>query len=198
MLGVTKLSKRVCEHLQVAVNDYTAEKNFRPDTPRPGEVKAALEEIQEKSKALISCLDTVDSMSLQRLQVAALKTKAIGDLLFDPRVHDTQGLAIVQQIHAAAKEALIGLKPDKGGPRRRKGPLLSLVMDLSQIFKKVTGSRAAITWDEYNDQYQGRFYDFVWTCLQIIDPDEVQSNSSLGQHIKRALKAERLTSPANT
>ena len=187
VLGVNKPSKNAREKLQRAVTDYLSNQ-WMAEIPRSMEVKAALEEIQEKSKALIYCLENIDSVSLQRLQVAALETETIGDSLFDPRIHENQGLFTVQQIYAATQKALEGLKLDKGGPRKTKGPLIGFILDLTPIFEKISGSRATrSTYNHSEGKYKGPFYNFIDMCLGIFDPK--WGEHYLVEGIKKALNS---------
>jgi len=175
-LGVNKINKEIHSSIQKIVRDYASEKNSFEDHPRLAQVRAALKQVMDNPEAFFRKLDVLDSRTSWEIAIR-IKPSDI-----HPTPEDTQ---------SAAEKALDDLEKDMGGRPKSKAVLRSLITDLQSIFEKLTGTSATITWHDYRERYEGPFYDFIFKFLKIIDPDEIRSNSSLGQQIKTALRSSK-------
>lgn len=181
VLHAPEIPEDLRSQLQDAVRDYLSDKNYLGDIPRSAEVRAALVEVRDKAHALDECLKELDDVSLYALE----RTKAYTNVRPKDTVEDHR--QHIRRVFSAAKEALEVLGQDKGGRPKQKAALRNFIGDLKVVFEQVTGSKATVTWNEHKNRYAGSFFDFVHSCLQIVDPEEIYSNSSLGQQIKQAL-----------
>jgi hypothetical protein len=162
---------------------YRIRKSYLSSRPKLREIKAGLEEIKEKSKALIDCLQKIDKDTLEKLASASPNAE-----LFEVLDGDTDA----HRIYFAAKEALEILKTDKGGRPREFG-LKDCINELAGLYEKIKGKHAGFTKDPYNDDtpYQGLFVEFVQTFLKIADNSLLFSNTSLGKQIEKTLKLRK-------
>ena len=144
---------------------------------------------EKLSRELIDTFDAIDSRTLKALFETTpfkpsqpfFKKDSINDYgLFDDD-------ADFRKIHAASKEALSILKPDKGGPTDKNTPYNYLIPALATIYYEVTGYRATIAWNGQDDCYTGPFFQFVRAFLKIIK-EKTWSEGALGSQIKRILK----------
>lgn len=184
-LHIAEMPEDVRSELQEAVREYLADKNHRANIPSKSEVRAALFELNKKVNDLEAHLEQLDGASSDALQ--STKVFAAVDV-------DNSIVCLISRLHrigSASLEVLSKLGQDKGGRPKHKVALRGFVSELRGIFEKATGSRATITWHEHRNEYGGLFFDFVHRCLEIADPDEIYSNSSIGQQIKQALKSAR-------
>lgn len=191
VLDVLEISKAVRSQLQNITRNYFINRQFIPGRPRLAEVIAAVQVIHDQSKALKNSLERLDSVT-KNLLLSSNPNLEFFDL--------PDGQSDIHKIFSAAEEVLktLSQEKDKGGRPATKDALQLLIIGLKGIFEETTGSKASITFDPYKDkeEYQGFFYDFVYTFLKIIDAEEERgSNNSLGQQIKKSLKLAK-TSPA--
>lgn len=174
------------EVIQIAVSEYCAEKQRHSLVPRQIEVRAALREIKDTATKLIEAIEQIDTISKNRLEEAALSIniKKISKFFnrFEKKYSD------LHFIEATSQEALDNLAGDLRGRPNDKAPLRTLILNLLTIYKEATRTQATITWNEDDLKYGGIFFNFVSTILQIVDPIEIYSNSSLGQQIRQSLK----------
>lgn len=184
-MHITEMPEDVRSELQEAVRDFCSDKAYRADIPRKSEIRAALSELRKGVNDLEAYLEQLDGASIDALQ----STKAFAAVDVDNLI-----VSLISRLHrlgSASSEVLKKLGQDTGGRPTVKAALRGFVSGLKNIFEKATGSRATITWHEHRNEYSGFFFDFVHRCLQIADPDEIYSNSSIGQQIKQALKSAR-------
>jgi len=192
ILGLSEMPNKVLEALEEAIEQYLIDKDVIQQAPRLSEVKAALTKIHNKSKKLdkieplIEILKQIDDRTLDKLAMTSFPDNL--DFLDHPWEKDPD---IHIRVYSASKEALNELEPDKGGRRKEKTALRNFIYRLQIIYEKITGSKATITWHPVNEKFQGIFFDFVYGCLELINPSEVWSNSSLGQQIKKVLKSTK-------
>lgn len=209
------LSQEIRQQLVEATHKYLISKKIIDDAPRPSEVKAALEEVHKRAKALTDCLQQLDSISRDKLMLAgiipydsdrateddglakgsqreldeAIKT---GRAVSKPGIMPTEILDAIDRcqsdaalINKVAKRALHQLEPDTGGPPPSRRALRSYVCDLMDIFEKATRSKPTTTFD-------GRFHNFVEMCLTIIGPrEDYQGPQALHEQIKKSFKLQQ-------
>ena len=187
ILKVAKLEKDLRSQLEVAAHDYFIDKNRWSNMPRSSNIKAALMEIQDKTKSLIVILERIDNKTLDKLAMTSFPDNLddynfLSDLQWNKKTD-------IHKVYSAAQKALSELDKDKGGPQKSKAPLRNFIHSLQTIYEGMTGLKASISWHPVDEQYQGKFFNFVYGCLEIINPSEIWSNSSLGQQIKQVLKS---------
>jgi hypothetical protein len=163
---------------------YRIRKSYLSSRPKLREIKAGLEEIKEKSKALIDCLQIIDKDTLEKLAGASPNAE-----LFDI----LDGHTDAHRIYFAAKKALEILKSDKGGRPREFG-LKDCINELAGLFEKIKGKPAGFTKYQYNNEnapFQGLFFEFVQAFLKIVDDSVLFSNTSLGKQIEKTFKLRK-------
>ena len=176
----SKITKEIRSQIQDAIREYASNKNFL-EGPSETQVKSKLSLVRDKTKDLLDCLNLLDDITMQKLASTKAFPKA--------EIYDPTTIKTIDKIHLAAKEALEKLNRVKKGRRKTKTALVGFVIDLKPIFEEITSLKASITNNPYKDKdnYQGPFYDFIHTCLEIVNEAEIWSNSSLGQQIKKGL-----------
>jgi hypothetical protein len=186
VLHISKINEENRSRIQEAVRHYFVDKDYFSNIPRSAKVKAALLEVRTRTKKLIDCLEALDPVCLEKLARTSVFPKVeIYDLV--------DGQSDCYKIHSATEEALGTLEIDRGGPHRTKDALRNFICGLAFIFEELMKTEVTLAWNEYKEIYQGEFYDFVQGCLEIIDPDAITSNISLGKQIGIALKNNRLS-----
>ena len=182
-LDVAKIGRKTRVLMEEMVRDFASNKHCAETKPRLAQVKPALEVVRDRAKSFFESLERLDSVSSWELSIRLGE-----DLSALPNAETN-----AQKIYGAAKNALKELEKDKGGRPRTKVPLRTLILDLKNVFEEKTGKKAALTWNPHKEKYEGHFYNVVSAFLEIVDPGEIWSNSSLGQQIKQALKLSRDT-----
>ena len=184
MPNVDGLTEDIRSQLQEAAIKYCIESDriLKNPPPRLSEVRAALTEIHGKTETLIECLKQIDTISLGQLYGEAFPDNL--ELL--KRIENKS--SDIHKLHSIAQETLNRLKQDRGGRPIIKQPLRGLICHLICIYESSTGTNATLSLDQYEEKYKGKFYEFTHTVIEIIDPEEIWSNSSLGQQIKAAIK----------
>jgi hypothetical protein len=172
----SKIDKEIRSRLQGMVRDFASDKHFFEDRPRLAQVRAALKSVRDKPESYHDISENLDAESAYELE---------------RRLGNASEPKNVDEIKMAAEDALEDLNIDKGGRPKKKAALRTLIIDLSVVFKEITGRNAGITWHQYRERYEGLFYDFISKFLDIVDKDEIWSNSSLGQQIQSALKSAK-------
>ena len=196
ILNTPKFSREICLRLQEAVRNFFAWKDYTAHKPRRADVISTLKKIEKLSKELIDVFDNIDSLTLNALLETKpfYLTRSFLPLppFFKEDANNDYGLfddqADFRKLHTASREALLTLQPDKGGRTNESVPKKLLILDLEPIYFEVTGRPATITWNNYEETYGGRFFNFTIAFLKIINQqEEVWSNNALGKLIKRTL-----------
>jgi hypothetical protein len=172
----SKIDKEIRSRMQGMVRDFTSDKHSFKDRPRLAQVRAALVRVRDQPEPYPDILDKLDSKSSYELEL---------------RLGNASEPKSVDEVRLAAENALEDLKIDRGGRPRERAALRAFIRDLIIVFQKITGREAGITWHEHREKYEGTFFEFVLKLLVIIDPEEIPTNSSLGQQIKSALKSTK-------
>ena len=182
-LGITNVNQQDRTWLHSMARIYLTDKDYTSDIPKFSEVRAALEELREYSQKLSFCLENLDDLSLQSVYLNAFKMDLLSGEEIDALM---ERKSVIRKLHKVSEIALKNIPMDKGG-RPSKGNLTQLILNLRSFFAGMTGKKATVTWNEHDSSYGGKFFNFVHAFLQIIDPEVIYSNQSLGQQIKRAL-----------
>lgn len=159
VLHVSKITKKSRSQLQEAIREYFSNKDFMSETPKPGEVKAALLEIRDKAKALKDCIEQLDAISMQKL---ALKSVFPTAEIYDLR----NGESDIHKVYLAAEEALGRLEKDKGGRQFANLALKCFIRDLFPVYVGLTGKKPGVP-------YKRTKYDAVYDkkIKQYINPE---------------------------
>jgi hypothetical protein len=185
-LKAIKIKEETKAQLQDSIRKYFTYKDWHDNTPRNAKIRTELINLRDKSQALIDCLKELSEKSINLLI-------DYNPFLFpQAELFDTvDNISEFKKIFDAIQVVLEKLEPDTGGPVKTKLPLRIFIINLKGIFEEVTGKGATITWSEINQNYQGHFFRFVEELLEIIAPEEIWSNASLGKQIERALRTTK-------
>lgn len=175
-LKVPMLNDDIRAEIIKAAQNYFDVKASLVGMPRTADVKAALEECQDKTKVLIDLLENLDSISKDVLTSTNIELFT----LFD-------GQSDIYKLHSAASEALKSLKRDRGGQSISRRDLKFFIIDLHDLYFQITGKKAPLpTKNPNTGKYGGKFFDFVDACLKIIG-EKIQ-NTTLDSQIRAAFK----------
>ncbi len=97
------------------------------------------------------------------------------------------------ELDKAANIALQELPEDRGGPSGDL-PLKVLATGLADLFTEVTGKKPSITSDQHaepENEFGGRFLNFVEAFLRPIAPHYQKRRRDLGSSLKRILRARK-------
>ena len=172
----SKIDKGIRSRMQGMVRDFASNKHFSEDRPRLAQVRAALKSVRDQPESYSDISEKLDAESAYELE---------------RRLENASEPKSVDEIRLAAENALEDLKIDRGGRPKKKAALRALINDLKVVFKEITGRESGITWHAYREKYEGSFFDFISKFLEITDPEEIRSNSSLGHQIQIALKSAK-------
>ncbi len=192
-LGLDEISEETQFDVVRATALYFIDKELIPKAPKLSEARAAVRKIRKLTEVLIESLEQLDDLSSQELAL----TEAFKMVVTKEKIYEEpeffkliDGPSDIHKLHSAAGEVLQRLKPGKGG-RPAEAALKGYIIRLADIFEKVKGVKAGITFDPYEGCLTGSFYKFVMRCLEIVDPEAVWSNFALGRQIERTLKKRR-------
>lgn len=167
------------QKLLTASKFYLHDKDILNKLPRPNEIKAAIEEAKKKAIELNDILKQMDFVSRHHL------VSRLGEGILSCTMEDMNRM--LQRLILACEDALESIPIDKGG-RPKDHALNNYIEILASIFHTTTGQLPTVTWNEYANVYQGDFYSFVSTCLNLIDPKSTHRNHGLGERLKHVLK----------
>lgn len=191
-LDISEIHEKFVDNLNTAKLEYLTNKERIPQIPRSANVKAALTELQKRAEALIEAIEQLDIISLDKLSTADFpKNLDLFDLCENHPV-----LKGIYRICSVAEITLKNLKPDKGGRPRERTAQRGLIISLKIIYEAITKKKAGRTFYHDKNRFQGPFYHFVYTVLNIIDSKAIHSNAQLGQQILIALRRARFISKA--
>jgi|GEM_PF-4555271 len=210
VIGISHVPDTFKNEIHHAIKHYLSEKGyvFRPS---PSEAKNAIKTLikkvnaylrnisnPEKAKALMDFLNiyngsvkdiaTIDDLSLQLLcSTDVFSAEEIYQLIEKKTISRKEAT----KLREAAEKALEHVGIDKGGRPRTRSSLHGFIYSLANIYERLTGRKASITYDDYSPKqpYKGKFYDFVKEILvSIYANDDINKNISFGQELKRTIK----------
>ena len=165
---------------------------------RPGEVREKLETVHSDTVRLMVTLHELHETEVPDRQtrqstLALLHAVAPGNDWSDK---DTDMFAFTQrlvELGRATKTALHEL-PEDGGGQPGDLPLEVLANGLADLFTEVTEKNPSITSDQHaepENEFRGRFLDFVEAFLRPLAPHYQKRRRDLGSSLKRILRARK-------
>ncbi|MEW5949852.1 MAG: hypothetical protein AB1711_10650 [Thermodesulfobacteriota bacterium] len=181
VLSVSHISERDWSLLNRIRQSCLIDKGLIEKNPRPKKTGLDnLKEIKELINSLIERIKNLDDYGKDVLFRLAPETCS----------SIQEGHSDIHRLNDALDDALSTLKPDKGGRNPTPAVKETIIM-LADFFEKVTDRQAGYTQNTYTRNYEGPFFNFVRTFLEIVTPDAFHSNTSLGKQIIASLNLRK-------
>jgi|WetSurMetagenome_2_1015567.scaffolds.fasta_scaffold13185_4 hypothetical protein len=161
-----------------ALNMYLSTKDVLDGLPRPSQVASVLMQLKELAGSFDRALGELDFVSRSLLRKHA------------ERIDIEKVRAQARMVAEGCIDALKSLAIDKGG-RPKDLAIKTLISQIADIWKHATGKAPTLTWNDYSDQYEGKFFRFIRSCLQSADPKAGFKNEALGQKIRTVLRTRK-------
>jgi len=180
ILGCGEFSESIIKLLSDIEHNYHTIKKW--PTTRRAEEKKEHEKIKKAAKRMLDIL---------RANPDLVKILIEADNKMNPGSRNLSFQSFVCCHEALVKGCdwfLANVHIDKGGHPDESLPLRSLINGLVYVYVNVTGEWPTHTWNNYEEKYVGKFFEFVKAWLDIIEPRAYWSNNALGKQITRTLK----------
>ena len=197
-LGIGALKQEYRDVLQGECNRFMALVASWNLASRPGQVREKLEEIHTDVGRLLKTLHALHETEVPdrtaRQAALALLHSAVPGAAWNDLDNDL--LAFTERLAEIGKAASIALHELPGGGGGPPGdlPLEELANGLADLFTEITKNNPSITSDphaELEEEYRGKFLDFVEAFLKPLTPHYRKRRRDLGVALKRILRARK-------
>jgi hypothetical protein len=181
ILDVDDIPQEYLRKLQDAAHEYHIAMTTHLKNPKESEVEAALlwlangyrkgfETFRERFKSL-------DVVTRDRLAMVDFPENL--DLM---NVDDCEPKRILPLIEKVAES----IRKNRAKQKWPAGPRRQLLFRLCEVFYGITGRNPGVTWNEYDEQHSGSFYDFAILLLKEIDSENIQARDPKGLGVRIA------------